>query len=356
MKILIDIGHPAHVHLFKNFARQMLVKGHQVYFTTRNKEFEIDLLNHENLPFTNLGKHYKSWQGKIWGFLKYNWKILKISLEFKPDLYLSHGSVYTLLSSFFLRRPNISLEDTGNKEQINLYLTFTNAVITSNSFPYKYGNKQIFYNGYHELAYLHPNYFIPDPKVREELGVLEKQKYFILRFVSWSASHDAGQVGLTNEQKKDIIKILTKKGKVFISSEAPLPSDFEIFSFPLTPERMHHALAMANLYVGEGATMASECAMLGTPSIYINTQEAGVIKEQEKYGLIYHFRKPDGVLDKITEILENEKIKEIQITKRNLMLKEKIDVTAFLIWFIENYPKSFDLIRTNPSIFQISNN
>ena len=44
MRILIDIGHPAHVHLFKNFAWQMQEKGHKVLFTCREKEFEIDLL------------------------------------------------------------------------------------------------------------------------------------------------------------------------------------------------------------------------------------------------------------------------------------------------------------------------
>jgi len=30
------------------------------------------------------------------------------------------------------------------------------------------------------------------------------------------------------------------------------------------------------------------------------------------------------------------------------MLKDKIDVTAFLVWFIENWPESFNIMKENP--------
>ena len=32
MKILIDIGHPGHVHLFRPFAQEMIKKGIKFYF------------------------------------------------------------------------------------------------------------------------------------------------------------------------------------------------------------------------------------------------------------------------------------------------------------------------------------
>ena len=35
MNLLIDIGHPAHVHLFRNFYREMREKGHNVLVTAR---------------------------------------------------------------------------------------------------------------------------------------------------------------------------------------------------------------------------------------------------------------------------------------------------------------------------------
>ncbi|MFW5804449.1 MAG: DUF354 domain-containing protein, partial [bacterium] len=35
MKILIDIGHPAHVHYFKNFITKMSQKGHSFIVIAR---------------------------------------------------------------------------------------------------------------------------------------------------------------------------------------------------------------------------------------------------------------------------------------------------------------------------------
>jgi predicted glycosyltransferase len=341
MKVLIDIGHPGHVHLFRNFAHIFVQRGHQVHFTLREKEYETELLRHTGLPFTCLGKHYSSSVGKLWGLFVYNIRVLLIGIRFKPDVFLSHGSLYTLLSALILRKPNISFEDTGNHEQVRLYLPFTSAVLTSDSFPHRYGSKQVFYNGYHELAYLHPDYFQPDPHVLKELGLAEGEVYSVVRFVAWRASHDRYQSGLTADNKLEIIKHLSKHGRVFISSESSLPNSLEIYRFPLGPDRLHHALAYASLFVGEGATMASESAVLGTAAIYINTFVPGIIKDQaEKYGLISCFTAFEGVLGKIEALLNNTHLKSETKEDSKRLINCKCDVTAFLVKFIEEWPHS----------------
>ena len=215
MRVLIDISHPAHVHLFRNFAKVMIAKGHHVHFTVRSKEHEVDLLEAEKLSYSDFGKHYGSVPGKFWGLFRFTWMIVLFSFRFKPDLYLSHGSFYAAWASWFFRKPHISLEDTGNWEQVRLYLPFTKAVLTSSSFPHKYGYRQFFYDGYHELAYLHPAYFTPDAKIRNELSVRDDEKYFILRFVAWDASHDMGQKRVSFSDKKRLINILSEKDTLF---------------------------------------------------------------------------------------------------------------------------------------------
>jgi uncharacterized protein len=349
MRILIDIGHPAHVHLFKNFAHKAISKGHVVLFCLRDKEFEIALLEHEGFTFINLGRHYKSKFGKIWGMLKFSFSIIILSHKFKPDLYLSHNSIYTAFASVFSRKPNIALEDTGNLEQVFLSNPFTDVIITSTSFPSKYGKKQVYYEGYHEIAYLHPNYFKPDKSILNELGVKTGEKYFILRFVSWNASHDIGQGGLNLELKRKIVNLLQQHGKVFISSENKLDEEFELYRFTLPPEKMHDALAFADLFIGEGATMASECAVLGTPAVYINSLQRGYTSEQEKkYGLVYNFINGNGVVQKVHELLNDNKLKDKCEKAHQKLLSEKIDITAFLLWFIENWPESFRIMKENP--------
>ena len=79
-------------------------------------------------------------------------------------------------------------------------------------------------------------------------------------------------------------------GKVIISSEGELPVELEKYRVKISPERMHDLLSFASLYIGEGATTASECAMLGTPAIYVNVLDAGTLQEQENLGLLFSFR------------------------------------------------------------------
>jgi predicted glycosyltransferase len=124
-----------------------------------------------------------------------------------------------------------------------------------------------------------------------------------------------------------------------------LPIELKEFQIKITPEKIHYIMAFASLFIGEGATMASECAVLGTPAIYVNSNIVGYIEEQVKYGLVYSFRNSKNVLDKAIEILEMENLKEEFQKRRQKLLSEKIDITAFLSWFVENYPESREIMK-----------
>ena len=350
MKILIDIGHPGHVHLFKNFTFEMEKKGHDIFFTCREKEFEIELLERYGFKYKSFGKKFKTLIGKMFGLLKFDLQAIFTALYFKPDIFMSHGSIYVAHASFLLRKPHVSFEDTFNMEQVKLYSPFTEVILINNykKIPLK-SNNVITYDGYHELAYLHPSRFSPNENIFSILGLKKDQPYIIIRFVSWNASHDVGQKGFSLEQKEKIIKELSKRIKLFISSENELPDSLKSYKIKIPPERMHDALAFATLFIGEGATMATECAMLGTPSIYINSLEPPYIKEQEDYGLLFNYRKGDGILEKALDLLKDNKLKGEFHKRRDKMLSEKIDLTAFTVWFVENYPKSLEITKRNPS-------
>ncbi len=352
---MIDIGHPGHVHLFKNVAKAMQQQGHEFLFTCREKEFEIELLQAEGFRFISFGKKYNTTLGKILGLLKFDLMSIWQGLKFRPDLLMSHGSPYAAHTAAILRKPHISLEDTGNMEQVRLYLPFTASVLTSTAFHKDLGEKQISYDGYHELAYLHPNNFTPNPNIYNLLGITQETPYVILRFVSWNASHDINQSGLTLDEKKEMIAHLQKRYTVFISAEGELPDEFKALQIKIPPQEMHHALAYASMFIGEGATMASECAVLGTPAIYINTIMAGTITEQMQYGLLYHFQDGKGVLHQIKTLEALPDIKETFQQKRQQMLAHKIDVTAFITWFLSEYPQSKQRSTYTPMALKKSN-
>ena len=352
MKVLIDIGHPAHVHLFKHFAWEMQENGHSIFFTCREKEFEIDLLNHYGFNFKSFGRKYKTTFGKILGLIEFDIKEFLAGLKFKPDLFLSHGSVYAAHASFLMKRPHISLEDTFNFEQVKLYLPFTDAVLTADYDHLLKSEKVIRYSGYHELAYLHPNRFRPDKSILKELGVTEDEKYVIMRFVSWKASHDIGHKGISFENKIKAVNEFSKYAKVFISSESEQPKDLEKFRITIPPYRIHDAMSFATMFFGESFTMSAEATILGVPSIIIHNNIALQISDMEsKYDLCFKYSESEEdqklAINKGIELLNTPHIKDIWAFRRNKMLSEKIDVTEFLVWFVENWPESSKIMKEN---------
>src|SRR5689334_6987093 len=114
MKILIDIGHPAHVHYFKNFIWNMQEKGHRIDIISRDKEVAFSLLDYYKFPYMNRGKGKKGLLGKLFYILQADLFILRKAMKLKPDVFLSAGSIYAAHVAWFMRKPHIALDDTDH--------------------------------------------------------------------------------------------------------------------------------------------------------------------------------------------------------------------------------------------------
>ena len=350
MRILIDIGHPGHVHYFRNFYKIMKSKGHDFLFISRDKEVTFALLEYFQIPYKSRGKGKKGIIGKLIYILFADFIIYKHARQFKPDIFLSFASPYMGHVAFVFRKPNIIVDDTEHATLEHLmYKPFASVILTPNCFYKKLGDVQIKFNGYMELCYLHPNYFKPNPSVLNLLGVAKGEKYVIMRFVSWNASHDMmGQnKGLALEEKIELVKIVNKYAKIFITSEIELPEKLKKFNLHIPPERMHDAIAYAKMFIGESLTMASEASILGTPSLCVSTIEAGTLSEQNERGLVVSFKNSNGLFRKVEKMLIDSELNKKWKEKKDKLLIDKIDVTAFMIWFVENYPKSIKIMKNN---------
>jgi len=354
MKIVIDIGHPAHVHYFKNFIKIMKKKGHKFLIAARDKEVTFNLLNYIGEKYISKGKGSKNIFGKFLYMLKADTIILKHSIKFKPDIFISFSSPYAAQVSFLLGKTHIAFDDTENARFGQfMYIPFTNTILTPSCYSRNLNKRQIRFNGYMELCSLHPNYFSPCPSIWSLLGIPKKTKYVILRFVSWKAVHDIGHSGLHLEMKRKAVNEFSKHAKVFISSEGEMPDDLKQYKINIPPEMMHSVLFYSTLLYGESATMTSECAVLGTPAIFLNNKGLGYTNEEEiKFGLVYNFtestKDQELSIKKAIELLKTPDVKKGWQKKKEKMLSEKIDVTAFLVWFIENYPESSKIMKETP--------
>lgn len=338
MKIIIEISHPAHVHLFHYVTVELKKLGHDVRIVARDKDVTIQLLNDYGIAYENLSRQATGVVGLMIEMLQRDIKLWRIAKKYQPDVFVSL-SMCSAHVAWLMKRVSIILDDSEHaKLERAAWLPFTNIICTPESYKLDLGFKHIRYPGFHELAYLHPNRFQPDPSTLREVGLVEGEKFFILRFVSWAATHDIGQSGFSYLGKQTLVSELAKLGRVIITSESPLTPDYEPYRLSVSPTKIHSILSYSTLYVGEGATMASEAAMLGVPAIYVNSITAGTLEEQEhKYGLLQHITDEDKAISTAVELAQQNDIRlEYQLRRKHL-LQDKIDVTAWLVKLIEDY-------------------
>ena len=162
-----------------------------------------------------------------------------------------------------------------------------------------------------------------------------------------------GVVGLTIENKRRLVNYLKTKGKVFITTERDVDDEFKPYQLKVSPEKAHSLMYYATLLVGDSQTMTSEAAVLGTPAVKCNSfaGRLSVPNELERrYGLCFSFlpNQSEAFFAKIDELLAMPDLKREWQLRRQKMLSEKIDYSAFLTWFIENYPDSREVMKNNP--------
>jgi uncharacterized protein len=351
MRIFIDIGHPAHVHYFKNFIWQMKDKGHEFIIIAREKEFSHQLLDAYNFEYVGRGRGRDGIVGKFLYILKADLLILKLARKFKPDIFVSFCTPYLSHAAFLLSKPCIVIDDTDHaKLNHSLYVPFATSILTPKFFLRDFREKQIRFDAYFESIYLHPKYYKNDHTDQKTIPTRKKDNYVIVRFVSWKANHDmyGRNKGLTTTNKINLIKLIQKKCSVYITSEVKLPEELEEYRLMAPPQMIHSILANACLFIGESLTMASEAALLGTPSICFSTATAGTLENQISRGLIKSFTDYNKLIPEISKILNDKNYKKNFKIKSEEYFRESINFTDFLVWFVENYPKSSAKMKEQP--------
>ncbi len=361
MNILIQLSHPAHFHLYKNVAQNFMRDGHKVFILIKTKDILEDLLKQSGLPYYNILKeaHRKSKFGMLWDMLVRDWRILRFVKKHKIDL-LTGSTVEVAQVGWLTRKYRVNTgEDDMNVVPLfpKMAGPFMGTILSPRVCNnYSLEPYSVKYESYHELAYLHPNHFQADKNVVEKYFSADTP-FFILRFSSLNAYHDAGIQGINTEIAQHLIDILKPHGRIYITSERELEPQFEPYRIKINTLDMHHVMAFSTLYIGDSQTMAAEAAVLGVPFVRFNdfVGRIGYLNELEDvYQLGFGIKaSEEGAADKmykvVEEILSMPNLKEEWESRRQKMLSEKIDYAQFLTWFIEEYPESQKIMKETPN-------
>lgn len=338
MRVLFDFGHPTDVNVFRNVIKKLEDRGHLIKVTARDKENTVQLLQTYGINY-EVSPHFKGILNKALGLPRTDYFVYKVAKEFNPDVFVSAGSPYAAHASKMLGKPHIAFPNTEHaKLAIYLSKPFTDIICTPNFFKKDFGKKHVRFNGFNELNYLHNNYFKPDPAVLDELG-LAGARYVLIRFSALNAHHDMTAEGFKFKEENETINFISqieKFARVVITSEVKQGSQFDKYKLNIPSDKWHDFLSYATMYIGEGAKTASEAAILGVPSIYVSNTRRGYLDElEEKYDLAYTISDREKALEKAISLLKDTNLKEKWRTKKERLLKEKIDTVEFMVNCIE---------------------
>jgi len=346
MKIYIDINHPAHIHYFKNFIKIMESKGHHFVVSNRDDKMINYLLDYYKIAHYTRNKRRNN--KSIWNVILNLLLIAKFcfvkSMAHKPDIYIAIASFPLALVAFVRRKPCVNLDDTEHTKMNHLlYPLFSSAIITPFYFEKHLGRKQIRFQAYFEQFYLHSKYYKQDV-----ISTLKAEdKYVLIRYIAYDAIHDRRTQAVSKKTKKEIVVELSKKFKVLISEESEFIDDFyKPYLIKIPPEKIHDAIANAIFFISEGATMAAEAGILGTSYVYINPLYAGNVNCQIKnYSQIAcQTSEKNKIMDIVRNIIDKKLLTD-KLSVRNEIENDTINPTDFLVWFVENYPKSKKIVK-----------
>lgn len=358
MNILFFLVHPAKFNFHRVQINGLISRGHNVEILITSKDILEDLVKEEGWAYTNIFPEGRKIPGlhvyvaAVISLVRTVYRLWKFSRGKKYDLFI--GDLLTILGRL---KGVPSLYPTDDvlvqvPEQ-SLFLSTCNHIIGPEITDLgRYNSKKIAYDGYKALAHLHPNHFKPE-RSRLKDFLLDKP-FFLIRCVGFSATHDIGRNGINNEVLKKLVHILKSKGRVLITSERALPKDLEKYRIESLKTDISHYMYFAELFIGDSTTMGSEAAVLGTPSIEFDDyfDEIGQMQELEHtYGLNLCVKtsEPEELFKKVKEFINTPNLIEENRKRCQKLVDDKIDVSAFLIWFMENYPESVSVLKKDPA-------
>ena len=287
MNILFDINHPVDVNFFKNTITQLSKEGHKVIVTYRPREKLKKIIEYELREFSPIaiGHHYKKFIAKVLGQLYRDFKMFKFQKKQGVDLSVCFGPTNAIASKLN-RIPYLAFEDDF-EYKIPFY--HANIFATRHIMPnyIRFNNKKTFkYNGFKELAYLHPKYFCPNTNELRKYSINPNEYVFI---------RDISNVSLNYKKSKNYIfpiieHVKSNNMKIIISLEDNylrdnLSKDCIILKEPV--EDIYSLMKYSLFVISSGDTMASESCLLGSPCIYTGGRGMLVNKELLEIGEMF---------------------------------------------------------------------
>ena len=108
MKVLFQLGHPAHFHLFKNTIADLQHDGIQTYILIRKKDILEDLLKQSAMPYVNI---LPSGKKSVFTLMLRLWRVFRFTITHHVDVLVGSTPEVAQVAWLLRRRSVILAED-----------------------------------------------------------------------------------------------------------------------------------------------------------------------------------------------------------------------------------------------------
>lgn len=342
MRVLFDIVHPADVLFFRHPIRLLAEKGASIRIASRRKDVACDLLDEfglEHDPISTAGAGMVGLAGEL---MARDLAMLGLALTWRPDVMVGLGGIAIAHAGWLTRRPAIAfyMADTAKLQTRLTWPFITHLYVPESYNAVTAEGRTTRFQGIKELSYFHPENFAPDRARAKAAGWDEDRPNFLVRTVRWGANHDIGKSGWSDQELGALLDHLAARGRVHLSSERPMPDQFQQYLYRGAKSDLHHLIAYCSLYVGESATMAHEAAVLGCPAIYDGPDHPGTTLSLAAAGLLEALRQPggDALIAAVERNLGEPRRAEFS-QARSAYLERQGNLAIFIVTAIERHAR-----------------
>jgi predicted glycosyltransferase len=322
MRLLFDINHPVQAHVFRPVVEALRSRGDECVLVARDKDVTLGLLDRFGMPAQVLAPPGRGPAGWVKELVVREARLLRLARRTRPRLIVGTTVSGARVARLAGARSVVVNDDDASAVPFFRWLAYplASVVVTPDCLRHERHARQRTYPGCQQLFYLHPRRFAPDPAVRRELGLAAGERYGLVRLSARAAHHDRGVRGLGAETVLRLQERLSGRVRLLVTAEGALPASLEPLRLSLPPHRLHDALALASLYVGDSQSMTAEAAVLGVPAFRLNdfVGRISYLRELEDAGLARGFvpGQEDALVDAIESTVSRPDAERARVRER----------------------------------------
>lgn len=331
--VIIDILHYPHINFYKHAIETLAEKNINVHVILRPRGNLVNIFQKEcpDVSFVLIGRHKKNLFGKMRDMIGRDVAFLFYLNKTKNNVGTAAGSINLSHASFFLRKPSIIFIDDVEYRLVNcLIRPFVTWFIVPQCIPAR-GKNLLKYNGFKELAYLHPNHFKQNKKALDQYNINPYEYVFIREVSSASLNYRKLEMGKLSKivdylKQMDLKIVLSIEDKSLINL---FKDHCIILKEPV--EDIHSLLHFAALTISSGDSMVRESCLVGTPAIYTGGRDMAINNELIKMSCMFKVEDENYLEETIKYLIENDIKKEVKTKIKYAIEHEWVDTTQVIL-------------------------